>query len=352
MPTYERYLAIDNVCAWPNLTFCPNGEILAVIFNQPCHGLWEGDVDCWASADGGRSWRRRGVVAAHEPGTVRMNVGGGTVEGGDIVYIVSGWNNMKPAGQPIQGQHRNVAQVIEPWVCRSSDNGATWSHHRGAVRMPAEFGNQVIPFGKIVRGADGGLAMAMHGLIEGQPMSDAGGSYVIRSEDNGATWNETALIAHQHNETDLLVLRDGRWLAAARSSNGGHLDLFVSRDDGRSWTLHDRITAASQHPAHLLQLHDGSILLTYGIRHRGLYGIGARFSEDGEKWSSPMVVVNFNNPACGDGGYPYSVQMEDGTVVTAYYAQKSAEHHRYHVAVVRWEPKAWYRTNTSAYQGF
>ena len=52
----EHYIAIDNVCAWPNLTRTPDGTIVATIFNQPCHGKWEGDVECWASEDGGEHW--------------------------------------------------------------------------------------------------------------------------------------------------------------------------------------------------------------------------------------------------------------------------------------------------------
>ena len=47
--------AIQGVCAWPNLQLLGGGTILALIFNQPCHGLWEGDLDCWASEDGGRT---------------------------------------------------------------------------------------------------------------------------------------------------------------------------------------------------------------------------------------------------------------------------------------------------------
>jgi len=349
---YERFYAIDNVCAWPNMTLLPNGELVMMIFNQPCHGKWEGDVECWGSADGGRSWQHRGMVTEHEPGTVRMNVGGGLLPGGDLVYLVSGWNNMKPPGQPIEGMHRDVADIIEPWGCRSSDGGHTWSHSVGGVTMPEKYGNNVIPFGKIVQGADGRLGLAMHGMIGDSRSGRSGAAYVVRSEDDAASWGDPVLIGEDHNETDLLVLRDGRWLAASRAWRGGHLDLYMSEDDGRSWKHQERITAAGQHPAHLLQLDDGSVLLTYGIRHRGLYGIGARISEDAEYWSSPMVVVNFNNPSCGDGGYPYSVQLEDGTVVTAYYAQKTAEHHNYHVAVVRWEPRAWYQVNTSAYAGF
>lgn len=34
----ERYIAIDNVCAWPNLTYTPEGNLVATIFNQPSHG--------------------------------------------------------------------------------------------------------------------------------------------------------------------------------------------------------------------------------------------------------------------------------------------------------------------------
>lgn len=43
----ERYVAIDNIGAWPNLTLMPDGEIAAVVFNQPCHGTWEGESECW-----------------------------------------------------------------------------------------------------------------------------------------------------------------------------------------------------------------------------------------------------------------------------------------------------------------
>ena len=30
--------AIQGVCAWPNLQILADGTILAMIFNQPCHG--------------------------------------------------------------------------------------------------------------------------------------------------------------------------------------------------------------------------------------------------------------------------------------------------------------------------
>lgn len=52
----EFYIAIDNKGLWPNLTLLPNGETLVAVYNHPSHGLGCGNVELWASADGGRSW--------------------------------------------------------------------------------------------------------------------------------------------------------------------------------------------------------------------------------------------------------------------------------------------------------
>ena len=43
----QRIVAIENVCAWPNLTLLPDGTIFAILFNQPGHGTLQGDVDCY-----------------------------------------------------------------------------------------------------------------------------------------------------------------------------------------------------------------------------------------------------------------------------------------------------------------
>jgi hypothetical protein len=82
-------------------------------------------------------------------------------------------------------------------------------------------------------------------------------------------------------------------------------------------------------------LRDGRILLTHGIRHAGYYGIGMRFSEDqGRTWSRPVKMMDFDD--AWDGGYPSSVELQDGTLVTAYYAARVAQHQRYHMGAVRW----------------
>ena len=38
----QRFIGIDNVCAWPNLTLMPDGSINTTIFGKPSHGQMEG----------------------------------------------------------------------------------------------------------------------------------------------------------------------------------------------------------------------------------------------------------------------------------------------------------------------
>ena len=76
------------------------------------------------------------------------------------------------------------------------------------------------------------------------------------------------------------------------------------------------------------------MLLTYGNRLVPK-GVDVCFSDDeGASWSEPWRVVDFQS----DGGYPSSVQLPDGRVLTAYYARQVEGHDRYHMGVVVWDP--------------
>ena len=55
----EHYVAVDNYCAWPNLSVLPDGSVGALIFNRPSHGQVEGDVELWVSPDGRAPWTKR-----------------------------------------------------------------------------------------------------------------------------------------------------------------------------------------------------------------------------------------------------------------------------------------------------
>ena len=77
------------------------------------------------------------------------------------------------------------------------------------------------------------------------------------------------------------------------------------------------------------------------------------FSRDGgETWSLPVVLLSC--PARDwhktDTGYPSSVQLDDGSIVTAYYfGPKKPEfaahalpwHQRYHMGIAKWDLSMW-----------
>ena len=316
-PSPERYVAIDNVCAWPNLTSMDDGTIIATIFNQPYHGRGVGDVECWAS-ENGRLWKLRGTPALHEPGSNRMNVAAGRAHDGSLVVLASGWG-----GKDFR------EKILPVMVSRSSDGGRTWLRSY-SVRLPAKL-DFLIPFGDIVRLPGEQLAASFY-----HETQTAATAYLLLSPDDGRTWGNAVILAPaNYNETALLRLRSDRWLAAARTHENAHLALFVSENEGQSWSESGLLALPGHHPAHLLQLADGRILLTYGIRKKGHHGIGYRISEDeGRTWKAPTRIVNLEETT--DGGYPATVQLSDGALLTAYYANRIPQHRRYHMGVVRW----------------
>jgi len=185
---------------------------------------------------------------------------------------------------------------------------------------------------------------------------DYGTVWIHFSNDDGRTWSEASVLSSDHRgETAILRLRPDRWLAASRIERGPDektpalgLELFVSEDDGRTWHPKGSLTSnsggyAGQHPGHLLRLKDGRILLTYGMRDVG--AIGIRVSDDeGQTWRPGVVLQRLGRgpggygvgDTKGDLGYPATVQLSDGSLVTAYYYSKPA----YHMGVVRWSLEA------------
>ena len=327
----ERYVAVDNICAWPNLTRLRDGAIVAAVFNQPCHGLWEGDVECWASNDGGRTWRWRGTPAFHEPGTNRMNVAAGLNAAGDLVVLASGWSHRPRRGAGIATHtHEPPAHPLAPWVCRSSDGGHTWARE-GSVEVPKGESDEVIPFGDIVELRDGSLGACLYSRRSTQLHACS----LYASEDDGRTWRLRGVIRNENlNETAPLVLPFGDVLSCGRTREDQRLELFRSTDHGTSWRREALVSGASQHPGHLMLLSDGRVLLTYGDRRDGHHGVEVRLGDsDGRYWGAPRRVVSLEP---GDLGYPATVRGDDGSLVTAWYSAGVHAHQRYHMGVAIW----------------
>jgi hypothetical protein len=321
----ENFTAIQGVCAWPNLVPLPSGELLAFIFNQPCHGMWEGDVDCWASPDGGRTWSFRGRPAQHEPGANRMNCSAGLDAAGDPIVLCSGWDHRGAVGVPVP--HTPPAEPIRTVVCRSSDAGRTWRVTGAFPDAPAGYSAHG-PFGHILVGDDGTLRAAIYARANDRKTRAV---WMFRSQD-GNTWGEKAMINPLGNETDLLHLGGGRWIASSRQDLV--VNLFRSEDDGRTWTFGTPLTLPRQVTSHLMRLADGRILLSHGNRCSNNFGVDVRVSEDqGVTWGPPARIADTPHSDCG---YPSTVQRPDGTLVTAYYTRLGAGYH-YEMRVAFWD---------------
>lgn len=328
-----RFVAVDNVCAWPNLTVLRDGTIVATIFNQPSHGKAEGDVECWASK-AGRFWVKRGTAAPHETAANRMNVAAGVTRNGDLVVVASGWSLTKDD----KGTVTTLREILHPWICRSSDDGRTWRIDKESFPKAEAGHTPFIPFGDIQPGADRALRVVAYAR---DLKSKEDSIWMFRSGDDGKTWQNQARISTANNETAVLHLGGGKWIAAARSlrKTGQRLDLFRSGDDGATWSGPEPLTETAQHPAHLTRLKDGRVLLTYGNRTAGQFGVLAKLSADeGKSWGEPITLVA--DAVTGDCGYPSSVQLPNNEIVTAYYASGIASHQRYHMGVVIWNAPA------------
>jgi hypothetical protein len=334
-PTLARYVAIDNVCAWPMLATLRDGTLVAIIHNRPSHGLMEGEVECWASRNG-EFWEKRGRPAPHEPDTVRMNHAAGLARNGDLLVLCSGWTNLKQPERPKQSPFRDA--VLPIWVCRSTDGGRTWTQ-RNEFPIGDRGWSPFIPYGPILVGTDGALHVSCYGaeLVEPARSSQTKGwrAWHFRSDDDGHTWRQSSVIGPRHNETAIFHLGGRNWLAAARIDA---MDLFRSTDDGATWGKAQRVTGRNEINGHLVRLQDGRILLSYGNRVQGQFGVMAKLSSDeGRTWSAPLRLVHTLDLDCG---YPSSTQRPDGKIVTAYYAKRVENHERYHMGVAIWEAPA------------
>lgn len=131
-------------------------------------------------------------------------------------------------------------------------------------------------------------------------------------------------MARGHNETSYAFLPDGQMIAAARSESG-HVAMLRSQDLGRTWSSPVQVTRDGEHPADLTVLSSSRILLTFGRRIRPL-GCGALLSDDGgHTWDfDKEVLLAGDGVENGDLGYPSTVQLADGHIVTVlYYASGS-----------------------------
>lgn len=216
-----------------------------------------------------------------------------------------------------QAAHRRLTAdqrraELGEWMIRSTDGGVTWS-----ARYPTLVNS---PHGPLQL-ADGRVLYAGKEL-----WTDKQRAGVCESVDDGRTWRWLAEIptrpgdsAKQYHELHAVETADGRVVVHIRNhnpANDGETLQTESADGGKTWSTPHPIGVWGL-PSFLMRLRNGDLLMTYGHR-RPPFGNQARLSHDhGRSWSEPLVISA--DGSSGDLGYPSTVEMDDGSLLTVWY---------------------------------
>ena len=218
----------------------------------------------------------------------------------------------------------------------SEDYGMTWGE---TLRIPvsAPHGPNLCRDGSLVY-----LGVRMY--AEDRETSTDGGSVELhRSRDGGKSWQWCSTVKAPQwlpegawlDEPHVMELPDGRLMAAFRIEGPFTLATAFSDDGGRSWSDVENLGVCGS-PPHLLMHSSGSLILTYARRDQ-INGQFAMVSHDmGKTWSECYELDVEASARGGDLGYPSTVELGDGSLLTVYY-QKYGQDDNTSIVFTHWQ---------------
>lgn len=338
LPSVESSLVVSNKGFFPVALRLQDGRIAVIFRGNRGHLGIDGRLDIVFSADEGKTWSAPTLVV--DSPVDDRNPALGQAKDGTIVV-----GFYRTAQYEEDGRYNpKLDKPINTWVTRSSDGGKTWEEPAEIDVKDIRFGS---PYGKILTFPDGAMLMAVYGGAVGHP-EQAGNtsapqrSYAYQSLDNGKTWKRYSEAIggtkEQFSETSLLRLPSGKVLAVMRA-RATSLWEAESDDGGKTWSEGQMIAPANVHPADLLTLPNGRVLLTTGFRNTP-FGVRGMLSDENFKfhWEDHFVLAD--DAVNSDCGYPSSVTLKDGRVLTVYYEAASKLHPEWrgHCAAVVYQP--------------
>ncbi len=350
---------------WPSITKAANGDLLAVFSgDRDWHVCMAGKTQMIRSKDNGETWSAPVTITDTPPDD--RDAGIITLKDGTLIvsWFISyfhpddpRWVNVsesqtecwRPYVENITEQDKkkwlgkrlsddSTQWSSGHWIRRSTDNGHTWQE---PIRVMA-----TAPHGPIEL-ADGSILYVGNGEIDGK-------EYIVseKSYDKGKTWVVESMIdqyvddegflcePHVVEAADNHIIALFRYEINKEKRKGNYMDKkFLwqaeSDDGGKTWNKPYK-TVIWGCPPHLIKLKDGRILVVYGHR-REPYGERACFSFDGGRtWDidNEMILTTASN---SDLGYPASVELDDGRIITVYY-EKDDPMEKTCLKAVYWKP--------------
>jgi len=328
---------------WPTLVRCGDGQLLLVFSGgREAHVCPFGRVELMRSRDGGRTWTWPRVlidsaIDDRDAGVMETDKGAILVTTFTSLAYASilaraektaagqggAWHEEKlkrwrAAHQRLSAEGRQ--KELGVWMIRSTDGGATWSARYDCLVDS--------PHGPIQL-SDGRLLYAGKDLWRQDHRVG-----VCQSTDDGQNWQWLAEIptrdgdSHQdYHELHAVESADGCLVVQLRNHNRANSRETLqceSSDGGKTWAKPHSIGVWGL-PSHLLRLSDDRLLMTYGHRRNPL-GNQARLSSDhGRSWSEPLIISG--DGISGDLGYPSTVQLDDGSLLSVWYERIKASPH-------------------------
>ena len=349
---WTRVIAREEgrMCAWPTVAKAADGSLVAVFSgDREAHICPWGKVQMVKSVDGGETWTRPRTIGKtklddRDAGIVALPDGRLFVTWFNSVayrtYYDLDTTNYPPGSAKAKWQEvdRKTTDAEKRENCGlygvwSSDNGETWTAPEKLVTLRSQtpHGPVLLKDGTLMqfgrRFGDNIRAMFSTNHCEHTSMT------VERSTDGGRTWSTLCEeIADATGENDsnpnwfaepyVAELPNGELFALIRCGAAENVLMRQTRskDGGRTW---EPITPTnlSGLPPHLLVLRDGRLLATYGRRTKTLGGYGeyaAVSSDGGRTWD---FEVKLSGAKIYDLGYPATLELEDGVLLTVYYQQ-------------------------------
>jgi len=231
-------------------------------------------------------------------------------------------------------------------ISRSDDDGVTWKTGGiGEITDKIVWTREYETPTSVLEEEDGTLTLLLsHGSYDlTAPLSQ---NWLFKSKDGGRSWEkykeakvkgwEKPMPVFDEGQT--IRLSNGRLLATGRlngnhqigdtppphgipmpdgDESGDHMMICESFDNGLTWTEPETFLGYSKMHAHLLELSDGRLLCSYVTYHLPI-GIFAILSEDGGKtWDHEHPIMLAESMSMSVG-WPVSVQLPGGDIVTAY----------------------------------
>lgn len=313
---------------WPTVCLRKNGELLAVFSgDRDAHICPFGKVQMIRSADQGETWTEAQTVC----NTQLDDRDAGILELPDGNLVLTWFTSL---AYEAQIRDRNTlklgspqfywwlhneklpAEVKEAWLgfftVRSSDGGTTWEK---PVRTLGS-----TPHGPILL-KDGRLLFVGRYFKEKLCVIS-----VEESRDGGKSWQPISEIPplpseqkpHMFHEPHVVETDDGRLVAQIRYHGADNcIRQSESTDGGKTWSVMAKTPLAGL-PPHLLGLRSGKLVSVYGRRFDA-FGEYACVSDDrGRTWdvaNEVKLAGHFN----ADLGYPASVELPSGDILTVYY---------------------------------